>query len=155
MRACWKCEVIDKNHLRLGLALQVDPWYIKYLIGQEAGDDPSSICTRPQGFGGPKKFEWMKNLHCVLHCMHGMDVSATNAMSDGTKGPHVPRGCTPLSSWRSCAIKKNLHFLSCITKTGQIFINLFSWVDIHNIYYIIKTGNQIYWCLFSFKPYHF
>ena len=37
--------------------------------------------------------------------------------------------------------QKNLFFLSCITKMGQNFINFFSWVDIHGIYYIVKIGN--------------
>jgi len=27
---------------------------------------------------------------------------------------------------------------------GQNFINFFSWVDIHGIYYIVKNGNQIW-----------
>ena len=31
---------------------------------------------------------------------------------------------------------------------GQFFINLFSWVDVHIIYCIIKIGNQILWFFF-------
>ena len=57
------------------------------------------------------------------------------------------RGVTPLSSWEPCANKKNLLFLSCITKIGQNFIDCFSWVDIHGIYYIVKFDNQT-WCSF-------
>ena len=51
---------------------------------------------------------------------------------------------TPLSSWKPRANKRNLLFLSCITKMGQTFINFFSWVDIHGIYYIVKFDNQIW-----------
>jgi hypothetical protein len=58
---------------------------------------------------------------------------------------------TTLSSWEPCANKKNLLFLSCITKMGQNFINFFSWVDIHGIYYIVKIYNQIWWSFFSRK----
>ena len=28
---------------------------------------------------------------------------------------------------------------------GQTFINFFQWVDIHGIYYIVKSGTQIWW----------
>ena len=28
---------------------------------------------------------------------------------------------------------------------GQSFINFFSWVDTHDIYYILKIHNQIWW----------
>ena len=51
--------------------------------------------------------------------------------------------------------KKNLLFLSCITKMDQNFINFFSWVDIHDIYYILKIHNQIWWSCFFNKTYHF
>ena len=44
--------------------------------------------------------------------------------------------------------KKNLLFLSCITKMGQTFIKKNSWVDIHGIYYIVETDNQIWWSFF-------
>ena len=53
------------------------------------------------------------------------------------------RSLPPLSSRTPRADKKNLLFLSCITKMDQNFINIFSWVDIHNIYYILKLHNQI------------
>ena len=57
----------------------------------------------------------------------------------------VHGGCTPLSSRTPRARQKYLFFLSCISKTGKTFINYFSWVDIHNIYYIVKICNQILW----------
>ena len=38
--------------------------------------------------------------------------------------------------------KKKL-LVSSISRTGQNFINCFSWVGIHGIYYILKMGNQI------------
>ena len=38
--------------------------------------------------------------------------------------------------------KKN-KILSCITKMDQFFINCFSCVDIHNIYYMLKIPNKI------------
>ena len=34
---------------------------------------------------------------------------------------------------------------------GQNFINLFSWVDIYGIYYIVKNGNQVWWFVFLYK----
>ena len=40
--------------------------------------------------------------------------------------------------------QKNLLLVSCIIKMGQNFINWFSWLDIHDIYYIVKNGNQIW-----------
>jgi hypothetical protein len=55
---------------------------------------------------------------------------------------------TPLSSRTPRARQKNLFFLSCITKMGQNFINCFSWVDIHGIYYLPKIRNQIWWYFF-------
>ena len=51
-------------------------------------------------------------------------------------------GVTPLSSWTPRAAKKNLLLVICITKMGQNFINFFSWVDIHGIYYIVENNNQ-------------
>ena len=39
----------------------------------------------------------------------------------------------------------------CITKMGWYFINFFSWVDIHRIYYIVKNGNQNWGCIFLIK----
>ena len=57
-------------------------------------------------------------------------------------------GCTLLSSRTPRARQKNLLFLNCITKMGQNFINVFSWVDLHNIYYIGKMGNQIWLFVF-------
>ena len=38
---------------------------------------------------------------------------------------------------------------------GQNVINLFSWVDLHVIYYIVKNGNQTWWFVFFGKTYHF
>jgi hypothetical protein len=61
--------------------------------------------------------------------------------------PLKPGEVTPLSSWKPCATEKNLHFLSCITNMGQNFIKCFLGVDIHGIYYIVETDNQI-WCNF-------
>ena len=46
--------------------------------------------------------------------------------------------------------KTNLFFLSCITKMDQNFIMVFSWVDINDIYYILKIHNQIWWSAFLF-----
>ena len=43
---------------------------------------------------------------------------------------------------------KNLLFLSCITKMDKTFINLFSRVDIQNIYYILRIHNQMLWSIF-------
>ena len=39
--------------------------------------------------------------------------------------------------------QKNLLLVSCITKMGQNFINFFSWVDIHGIYYTQKMVTNI------------
>ena len=63
----------------------------------------------------------------------------------------IHREVTPLSSWEPCANKKNLLFLSCTTKMGQNFINFFSWVDIHGIYYMVKVDNQMWWSFVSRK----
>ena len=41
--------------------------YTNYVTGHEVGDGPSSLLTRLWRFEGPKKFEWMTNLHIVLH----------------------------------------------------------------------------------------
>ena len=45
----------------------------------------------------------------------------------------------------TCVKKINLLFLSCITEMGQKSTKFFPQVDIHNIYYIVKNGNQIWW----------
>ena len=34
---------------------------------------------------------------------------------------------------------------------GHNFIDFFSWVDIHGIYYIVKFSNQIWWFVFFIK----
>ena len=34
---------------------------------------------------------------------------------------------------------------------GQNFINSFSWVNLHGLYYIMKNGNQIWWSFVFFK----
>ena len=61
VRAFW---ILDQAHFTLESL-----WYTSYVIVQEAGDGPSSIYTSPEiwRFEGQKKFEWMKNLHDVLH----------------------------------------------------------------------------------------
>jgi hypothetical protein len=56
----------------------------------------------------------------------------------------VPGEVSPLSSYKPCATEKNLHFLICITKRGQTFIKKNLGVDIHGIYYIVETDNQIW-----------
>ena len=49
--------------------------------------------------------------------------------------------CTPLSSRTPHAIKINYILLTeSITKMGQNVINIFSWVDIHGIYYIVRKS---------------
>ena len=58
---------------------------------------------------------------------------------------------TPMSSRTSRVRQKNLLFLSCITKMDQNFINFFSWLDLHNIYYILKIHNQIWSVVFLIK----
>jgi hypothetical protein len=55
----------------------------------------------------------------------------------GYISPFWHRGCTPLSSTTPRRRPKNLFFPICI-KLGQNFINVFSWVDVRNIYYIGK-----------------
>ena len=47
--------------------------------------------------------------------------------------------------------KKKILFLNCITKMGQNFIKFLPWVDVHNIYYIGRNGNQIWWSIFLIK----
>ena len=64
---------------------------------------------------------------------------------------HVHGEVTPLSSRTLRARQKNLFFLSCITKMDQDFINVFSWVDIYNIYYILKIHDQIWRFVFLIK----
>ena len=89
---------------------------------------------------------------------------ATNPKPQAIKAPGTPSlqlciimnklhggGVTPLSSWTPRAAKKNLLLVICITKMGQNFINFFSWVDIHDIYYIVKTGNQNWGSMFFIK----
>ena len=56
-------------------------------------------------------------------------------------------GFTLLWRWTPHAIKKT----TCYIKHHQnesYFINFFSLVDIHGIYYIVKNGNQIWWFMF-------
>ena len=50
--------------------------------------------------------------------------------------------------------KQDFFFLSCITKMSQTFMIFFSSVDLHNIYYIVKMINQIWW-FFEDKTYGF
>ena len=50
---------------------------------------------------------------------------------------------TPLSSRTPRARQKKSIFSKLHHKMNQLFINFFSWVDIHNIYYILKFHNQI------------
>ena len=47
--------------------------------------------------------------------------------------------------------QKNLLLIICITKKVQNFIGFFSWVDIHDIYYIVKNGNQKWGPMFLIK----
>ena len=43
------------------------------MIGQEARDGPSSLCTRPWGSEGPKKFDKIKIPHDIAWIMfHGL-----------------------------------------------------------------------------------
>ena len=56
---------------------------------------------------------------------------------------HLLGECNPLSSWTSHAYKTYLLFLSCITKMGQNFINSFSRVDIHHVYYMVKMVTKL------------
>lgn len=37
------------------------------MIGRELRDGPHSCYTQPRGHEGPRKFEWMKILHGILH----------------------------------------------------------------------------------------
>ena len=56
-----------KGHFTLELE---GPWHVtctNYAIDWEAENGPSSLYIRPWGPKGPKKFEWMKKWHGVLH----------------------------------------------------------------------------------------
>ena len=55
---------------------------------------------------------------------------------------------TPLSSGTPLARQINIFFLSCNIKVDHTFINKNSWVYIHDICYILKIHNKIWWFVF-------
>jgi len=87
-----------------------------------------------------QQFIWTSDLKC-----HGRYIQKRHKLVLYAWGVHS------IVKLNTMCKKKNPLFLSCITKMGQNFINFFSWVDIHGIYYILKNGNQIWWSFFLIK----
>ena len=74
-----------------------------------------------------------------------LDPLLTAYLSDVTRGVHLDLSDTPR------AAKKNLMEGNLHHQMGQIFINFFSWVDIHGIYDIVENDNQNWKSLFFIK----